>query len=746
MNGLCVQCYDGKGLPSRGDSLHPEPSRTGLPDAFGSYRVLHQIGAGALGPVFRAYDPECDRLAAVKLFRLDLPPERCHKFVAELEKLIDLHLTHSGIALPLATGIVGASAYLAMDYVPADALDTVIRQRGPASPADAVRFAARLARALDSAAAVGVLHGALHPRDVLVSLDDTRLTGLGIVGALQHAAVDGPIRRPYGAPERAAGQSWDRRADIFSLAVITHQMLWGRRLSASGKQLFGPLAGINGINHEALRDVFERALAERPDDRFGTALAFATALKDAMLSAATLEEPPYHEQHEPASSPGGSRARDEDGLLLALDEPAPQPRSSSVAAGEPARAASLGVDEPIRDLDLRVEKPRYENIEIAPGVAPGKIEPVPLMSFPTESAEAGGLRLDPSISGEPSEAVADLPTAAAAFEMAPDKSPIRQAVEAEGAIISGDRSQMTPAFPGPAAGSLGLGSFAPVPGALERTRSAVWPLVLALLVGLALGFSGGYGVGSRDRQTSQAIQAPPQPPRAATAAPSPDAAMSGSAAKSTSAATSPPGSPREFTETAVQQPANPSSRPSSSGTPPQAARRQQESSRQSDRSTAETGSLGRLLVRSTPAGARVRLDGRDVGATPVTLRDLASGAHQIRVALDGYVPTDRRITITSSTPAQSVTVELARVRAAVPEPPTPATLGRSSGALRFESRPAGATVYVDGRVAGTTPASLDDVRPGEHAVRFERDGYRPWAASVHVAAGEVNRVTASLER
>ena len=57
-------------------SLHTEATGSAPPDAFGPFRVLHQVGAGALGPVFRAYDPDQDKLVAVKLFRLELPPER----------------------------------------------------------------------------------------------------------------------------------------------------------------------------------------------------------------------------------------------------------------------------------------------------------------------------------------------------------------------------------------------------------------------------------------------------------------------------------------------------------------------------------------------------------------------------------------------------------------------------------------------------------------------------------------------
>ena len=64
------------------------------------------------------------------------------------------------------------TAYLVQEYVAADSLDLVIREYGAAPAADALRVAAQLAGALDFAAAVQVRHGALHPRDVLLSSDE----------------------------------------------------------------------------------------------------------------------------------------------------------------------------------------------------------------------------------------------------------------------------------------------------------------------------------------------------------------------------------------------------------------------------------------------------------------------------------------------------------------------------------------------------------------------------------------------
>src|SRR6185436_19772417 len=63
-------------------------------------------------------------------------------------------------------------------------------------------------------------------------------------------------------------------------------------------------------------------------------------------------------------------------------------------------------------------------------------------------------------------------------------------------------------------------------------------------------------------------------------------------------------------------------------------------------------SLGRLLVRSTPSGATVLVDGREQGETPIAIRDLARGTHRVRLVRDGYAPVERQVVITASRPAQ----------------------------------------------------------------------------------------------
>jgi hypothetical protein len=67
------------------------------------------------------------------------------------------------------------------------------------------------------------------------------------------------------------------------------------------------------------------------------------------------------------------------------------------------------------------------------------------------------------------------------------------------------------------------------------------------------------------------------------------------------------------------------------------------------------------------------------------------------------------------------------------------------GSLRVESRPAGATVVIDGRRVGTTPMTLNNLDVGDHPIAIELQGFRRWATSVKIVGGQQVRLGASLE-
>jgi hypothetical protein len=567
------------------------------------------------------------------------------------------------LSAPRAAGIADVAAYLVQDYIGAESLDLAVRQYGAAAPADALRVAFQLADALDCAASVNIFHGALHPRDVLLSTDDTRLTGVGVARALEQVGVAAPVRRPYTAPERMAGAFWDRRADVFSLAALLHELLWARRVSALGADAGAALTPLEGGDAAALRTAFARALAENPEKRFATAREFAEVLTRAFPGVSAHSAPVA--VAEPAKR--GSRMELEPRLPLSVSE-----KTAEDAVSED-KALSIFED----DASIKPSAERFEDVDLGPVAAERQVS----------------------------------------VEEEPVAGPV-------GLITGHDPGALT---------------------RLDRARSAVWPLVLALTVGLAMGFAGGYGVGSHDR-TQVAVSAGREFTENAVAdAPKKDAET----ARGVERAEAPAGTGTPAKETSA--PVRPAPAPTAStGRKPDTA----PAAATAAAAPSATAS-GRLLIRSTPEGASVSVDGRDSGKTPATVRDLAHGPHQVRVTRDGYAAQERRVVISSSRPSQSVNVAMVRTPAppparsapAAPAPPAGApTTGRATGALAVDSRPTGARVFLDGKPIGTTPLMVPSVAAGDHAIRIELDGYRPWSSSVRMVAAESNRVTASLER
>ena len=164
---------------------------------------------------------------------------------------------------------------------------------------------------------------------------------------------------------------------------------------------------------------------------------------------------------------------------------------------------------------------------------------------------------------------------------------------------------------------------------------------------------------------------------------------------------------------------------------------------------APSSNIGRLLIRSTPSGASVDVDGAARGLTPLALRDLAFGSRTIAVARRGYIAEQRRVVLTRARPSRSLEIRLTATAAAAPRSAS-AAVGRSgaagaaTGILSVESRPAGAAVLIDGKPRGVTPATIEGLAPGDYRVNLSLAGYQPFAATVRVVAGERTRAAASL--
>ena len=261
--------------------------------------------------------------------------------------------------------------------------------------------------------------------------------------------------------------------------------------------------------------------------------------------------------------------------------------------------------------------------------------------------------------------------------------------------------------------------------ALERSHSAAWPLVLGVVV--VLGLVGWYLIAGPVyyRTAASPTLTGKSSPVAASSAPAPPGLETPEGPEPTRA---------PWTQPVLPPSAAPDVTPELRET-------------LKDPATAAVSAPGRLLVRSTPSGARVFVDDHEYGVTPALVRDLAVRMHRIRVILAGYISEERPVPITSATPAQSITVELRRPQATSADELTPTVTppGESGGAMSVDSHPVGANVYIDGQLVGKTPVSLSRIAAGSHEVRLELEAHHGWSSSVRVVPGGLNRVTASLD-
>ena len=172
---------------------------------------------------------------------------------------------------------------------------------------------------------------------------------------------------------------------------------------------------------------------------------------------------------------------------------------------------------------------------------------------------------------------------------------------------------------------------------------------------------------------------------------------------------------------------------------------------------APTPADGRLLVRSTPPGAEVVVNGEPRGTTPLALAALPRGPYEVEVTLAGYGSRRTQLVLDAGDPIGAWHADLtappagAGAAGAAPSPAAGAAPARAPaaaqvavGSIRAETRPPGAEVWLDQRLVGETPASIPDVPAGAHRIEFRLDGYRPWTTTVDVAPETQARVAASL--
>lgn len=744
--------------PSRSSPLTEDRSLFDGPRAtYGRFRLLHQIGAGSVGPVFRGEDGETRQRVVIKVIRVGLPPEKVAALASALSTLKARWPAHPGLAPMIETGVVDVEPYVVTPWIDGDSLDVALRDYGPAHLTDALPRLRRLADAIDTASAAGWYHGSLHLRDIMVSVEQTVLTGMGIAPLLEKVGVRPPVRRPYSAPEVVQGGVIGRGTDQFALAAIAHEWLSGRRLSGPGASGFHvPAATPQGA--EALREVFERALADEADDRFPSVAAFVEALGARLGDVA-----------ERRATRSGRRAPAADLPRLSFDD-APE---APIAAADDARLTfAPAADDPAADVpitaavvlqhdDLAVDGDDIlpEDDDVVPPDPPAAPDgPMSLGDGDAHDDLAGSLSLRPV--DDPAAAAddpIDEPVLAGGGPSLDDDDPVGRVHHA---VSEADRDDDEPAALATAESSTGDGS-----------RWAMWTGVVVLAAIAIVG--GGWGLlrwgtpspaasSTAAARSSGPVAPSPVSPAPAAASTTAPAAAGATAAPSPAAALPDPSprtpapAPEPVTEVVPSAPAPSSASPSTTAGPP--VRQSTPPSAPTPRAATPVPSNGRLLVRSTPGGAEVFVNGERRGVTPLTLRGLAAGTYTLRLTRTGFVAAEQRVVLSTARPSRSLDLALKRVvaprpaaPAARPAPPSrrqsarpPAVAATGDGSLVVDSRPPGARVIVDGRAVGVTPLTIPALAAGSHTVRLERAGYASIATTTRVEPGARARVAVTL--
>ena len=336
------------------------------PRQFGRFRVLDELGRGAMGVVWRAEDPALGRTVAIKTITLTgTDEERAHfeaRFLQEARAAGGVG--HPSIVTIYDVGREGDVAFMAMEILDGRELRDLIRG-GSLAPSEAVEIAARVAEALAAAHERGVIHRDVKPGNIMVLSDGrVKVMDFGIARLRDpdvKTATGMLLGSPrYMSPELVSGEPFDHRADIFSLGVVLYEMLTGVT-PFSGDDLTQlmhqvvnaavvPPSHVNRALPPVLDYILARALKKSPAERYGSAAEFASDLRDAIPDVLEAEDAVRRQAEATGTGtvpdlefaragPGGAPSLDRGDEVVELR---PSPRFDSVEGL--ARLAVLPVD------------------------------------------------------------------------------------------------------------------------------------------------------------------------------------------------------------------------------------------------------------------------------------------------------------------------------------------------------------------------------------------------------------------
>jgi len=266
--------------------------------SIGRYRVDGLLGTGAMGDVYRAYDPVIDRPVAIKVVRTELAggsgsEQWLQRFRREARAAG--RRFHPNIVAILDFGEDDGMPFLAMEYIDGRSLDGILKASGPLDPARSVAVITQVLSALGFAHQNGIVHRDVKPSNIMVlNSGEVKVADFGIarIDTSEFTIVGDLLGTPaYMAPEQFAGAPVDKRTDLFAAGVILFEMLTGVK-PFRGKSITeiisfmetrGPedIRALNPAVPDSLKRVITKALAFDPARRYADAAEFSKAIIEA---------------------------------------------------------------------------------------------------------------------------------------------------------------------------------------------------------------------------------------------------------------------------------------------------------------------------------------------------------------------------------------------------------------------------------------------------------------------------------
>ncbi|MBF6164461.1 protein kinase [Streptomyces gardneri] len=285
------------------------------------YRLQRLIATGGMGQVWEALDTRLDRRVAVKVLKSEFSADPTFRHRFRTEAKTTAQLNHSGIAGIYDYGETidpqgSEIAYLVMEFVQGEPLNTVLNRLGRLSVAQGLDLLEQTGRALEVAHRAGVVHRDVKPGNILVTpTGQVKITDFGIAKAVDASPVTktGMVMgtAQYIAPEQAVGEDATAASDVYSLAVVGYEVLAGQRpftgegaLTVAMKHVRETPPPMPADLPGNVRELIEITMEKDPTRRYASGGEFADA---AAAVRAGRRPPPPSGAHPAAPLTGATR-------------------------------------------------------------------------------------------------------------------------------------------------------------------------------------------------------------------------------------------------------------------------------------------------------------------------------------------------------------------------------------------------------------------------------------------------------